>query len=319
MRMTIHGWRGAVFAAAIALGGTASAQTSGSSSSGTTGSSGSSGSSSSEMSGSSSRSGGKLDKSLDEAVQKLHAANQGEIQSAQLATQTAQSQEVKSFAQHMMTDHQQNDQRLQQLAQTMGASLQGQAFDKMQKKSQDEMQKVQAKTGAEFDKAYMKMMIDDHKKDVKEVESAAKDAKKQKQTELASFLDQTHSKMQMHLQEAQRIEKSLGKGGASAQSGSSDSATQGTGSSSSRSSSGMSGSSSTGADTSGTGSSSGSATGVSGASGSPGSQGGSAGGSNTGHGGTVGGTVAPGTAPSGGSPGPAGSSSDSSSGGTRTP
>ncbi|MFL5302672.1 MAG: DUF4142 domain-containing protein, partial [Anaeromyxobacteraceae bacterium] len=268
------------------------------------------------MSGSSSQSGGKLDKSLTEAVQKLHAANQGEIQSAQLATQTAQSQEVKSFAQHMMTDHQKNDQKLQQLAQTMGATLQGEAFDKKQKDAQEDMQKVQAKTGAEFDKAYMKMMVDDHKKDVKEVESAAKDAKKQKQTELASFLDQTHSKMQTHLQEAQRIEKSLGKGGASAQSGSSGSSTQGTGSSSSGSSgSGMSGSSSgsSGSDTtSGTGSSSGSGTGVSGASGSSGSQGGSAGGSNTGHSGTVGGsTAAPDNAPAGGSPGAAGSSGSS--------
>jgi putative membrane protein len=235
--MRTSGWKAALGAAAWLAGATALAQgapSTGSSMGGSGGSANSTNSGSSTASGSSGtsgQSGGKLDRSLAKAVQKLHAANQAEVQGGQQAAQSAQSPDVKQFAQRMVSDHQQNDQQLQQLAQTMGAPLQGDEFQKEQQDAQKHMQKVQGKTGAEFDKAYMSMMVDDHRKDVKEVEKAAKDAHKHHQAQLASFLDQTHSKMQQHLQEAQRIEKSLGKGGASAQGGSSSSSSQGTGSS----------------------------------------------------------------------------------------
>lgn len=157
--------------------------------------------------------GGKVDKSLVEAAQKLHASNQGETQAGQLGAQRAQSPEVKAFAERMVTDHQQNDQQLTQMAQSMGASLQGDAFTKKQRDAQKDLKSVEGKSGAAFDKAYMSMMVKEHERDVKEVGKAAKDAHKAQQTELASFLDQTHSHLQMHLDEAKRVQKSLGKGG----------------------------------------------------------------------------------------------------------
>lgn len=183
--------------------------------------------------------GGKsatLDKGLRDATEKLHADNQGEIQAGQLALQSAQSSEVKSFAQRMVDDHTKNDQKLQQLADSMGVQLTGDAFQKEQRSAQKDMQKLQGKQGADFDKAYMKQMVSDHKNDVKEVSKAAKDAHKKNQTELASFLDQTHTGMTHHLQEAERVEKSLGKGGA--QAGAPRPSTSGTGSSEGSSTSG---------------------------------------------------------------------------------
>jgi putative membrane protein len=182
----------------------------------------------------------KLDKGLLEAAEKLHADNQGEIQAGQVALQSAQSSEVKSFAQQMVDDHGKNDQKLQQLADSMGVQLTGDAFQKEQRSGQKDMQKLQEKQGAEFDKAYMKQMVSDHKKDIKEVSKAAKDAHKKNQAELASFLDQTHTGMTHHLQEAERIEKSLGKGGP--QAGTSHPSSSGTGSSDQGSSNGSSGS-----------------------------------------------------------------------------
>jgi putative membrane protein len=228
-----------------------------------TGSSSTSSSGSSQ--GSSARSGqGEVNEDLTEAVQKLHASNQAEIHMGQMGVQSAQSPEVKQYAQTIADDHQKNDQQLQQLAQQNGIELEGKAFQKKQEDSQDHMKKLEGKTGAEFDKQYVEIMAKDHKKDVKEVEKAAKEARKQNKTELASFLEQTKTGLQGHLQEAQRLEKSVdqaerqGRRGPSTgrsgdTSGSTGSGTSGSGASGSGSSSG----SSTSPGTGGTGSSSG--------------------------------------------------------------
>jgi putative membrane protein len=198
--------------------------------------------------------GAKLDKSLEKAAQKLHAANQGEVQAGQAALRSAQSQEVKQFAQQMIDDHQKNDSQLQQLASTMSVSLEGDEFKKKQKKAQEDLEKVQAKGGAEFDKAYMKMMVKEHEQDVKDVEKAAKDARKQNQTQLASFLEETHSHLRMHLDSARTVEKSLGGAGmAGSSSGSRDTAASSTSGSGSAGSSPSVGDSPTGTATDTTG------------------------------------------------------------------
>jgi len=150
---------------------------------------------------------------LDEKIQELHAANQAEVQLGQLGMQTAQSPEVKQYAQKLVQDHQKNDEKLQQIAQTIGVNLEGEKFQDKQKKAQEHLSDLREKQGSEFDKEFMSLMVKDHKKDVKEVEKAAKEARKQNHTELASFFETTHTGLQGHLQEAERIEKSLDRAG----------------------------------------------------------------------------------------------------------
>lgn len=175
--------------------------------------------------------GRKVSKSLTDKLEKLHADNQSEIQMAQLASQNAQSPDVKQFAEQIQTDHQQLDQKLTDQAQTMGVSLEGKTFQKEQRSAQKEMKKLQSKTGSSFDKAYMSQMVKDHKTDAKEVKSAQKEAQKQHQTELASFLQQAETGINGHLHHAQQLEKTVKheRNTASTSSGS----TSGTGSSSS--------------------------------------------------------------------------------------
>ncbi len=150
---------------------------------------------------------GKLDKGLEQGLQKLHAANQAEIQMGQLAAQSAQDPQVKQFAQQMVDDHQKNDQQLEQLAQQSGVTLTGTIFDKASKQAEKDMGKLHGQSGAAFDQRYTSLMVKDHEKDVKEVASLAKQAHKANQAELASFLDQTHSTMQGHLEQARTIAK----------------------------------------------------------------------------------------------------------------
>jgi putative membrane protein len=151
--------------------------------------------------------GGKVDKSLEQGLQKLHAANQAEVQMGQMAAQTAQDEKVKEFAQQMVDDHQKNDQKLEQLSQQAGVTLTGPGFAKAQKDAEKEMGKLHGKSGAGFDRSYMSHMVKEHQKDIKEVGGLAKKAHKANQAELASFLDETHGAMQGHLQKAKQIEQ----------------------------------------------------------------------------------------------------------------
>jgi putative membrane protein len=153
------------------------------------------------------KAGGAVKKTLSDGLERLHAANQAEIQMGQAGQSSATDEQVKSFAQRMVDDHQKNDAKLTELAQGLGVDLNGKAFQDAQKDSQKTMQKVHTKTGAEFDKAYMNQMVKDHEKDVKDVNKLAKEARKEKQADLAAFLEQTHAGMQTHLQEAKRVEK----------------------------------------------------------------------------------------------------------------
>jgi len=196
-------------------------------------------------SGAASASGGKVDKSLVEGLQKLHAANQAEVQMGQMGTKMAQDSQVKQFAQQMVDDHGKNDQHLTQMAQTMGVQLTGKTFQDKQKDTQKEMTKLQGKSGSDFDKAFMDGMVKGHEKVAKDVDKLAKKARDTNQTELASMLEQTHSKVQSHLDMAKQIQQSTKNEAKSAHSGAPSS--MGTGSSGS----------SAGSSSSGTGSSSG--------------------------------------------------------------
>lgn len=181
----------------------------------------------------------KVDKKLQEDVQKIHAANQAEVHMGQMGQQQASSPEVKQFAQKLEQDHQQLDEKLTQTAQTAGMTLEGKGYESQQKDAQKAMKKLQGKTGEEFDKEFVSMMVKDHEKDIKETQKAAKQARKDNQTELASLLDQAVAGMKSHLATAKELKNTVGKGKAAR--GSSSSST-GSGSSGSTETSGSSGS-----------------------------------------------------------------------------
>lgn len=147
----------------------------------------------------------KLSNKLQDGLQQLHAADQGEIQAGQQAQQSATSSDVKAFGQRMVTDHTQNDQKLTSMAQTLGVSLEGKAFQKEQKDAEKTMKKLQGKTGADWDKAYVDQMVKDHEKDAKDVKKLSNEARKDGQSELAAFLDQTEQTIQGHLTAARQL------------------------------------------------------------------------------------------------------------------
>jgi putative membrane protein len=95
-----------------------------------------------------------------------------EVQAGNLAVQKASSAEVKSFAQRMVADHSRANDELSQLATTKGLALPTE-LDGDHKAALDHLN---ALSGAEFDKAYMTHMVEDHQKDVAEFEKASTSA-----------------------------------------------------------------------------------------------------------------------------------------------
>jgi putative membrane protein len=98
------------------------------------------------------------------------AANGGmaEVEMGTLARQKAANSKVKDFGAMMVSDHSKANDEMKALAKSKGITLPVAIDSKEQKVKED----LSAKSGADFDKAYVSNMMDDHKEDIKEFEDA---------------------------------------------------------------------------------------------------------------------------------------------------
>ncbi|MBS0029569.1 DUF4142 domain-containing protein [Chitinophaga sp. 22321] len=101
----------------------------------------------------------------------VDAANGGmmEVAMGKLAQEKAQNERVKAFGTMMVNDHSKAGDELKALAEKKGITLPAELSTE-EKKHIDDLAK---KTGKDFDKSYIDMMVDDHDKDVKEFEKAS--------------------------------------------------------------------------------------------------------------------------------------------------
>ncbi len=136
----------------------------------------------------------------DDAEFAVAAANGGmmEVELGKYASQNAMSQRVKDFAAMIVRDHTAANDELKALAMSKNITLPATVGDDA-RKHMDEMMKMK---GKDFDKHYMDMMVDDHQKDVKAFEKAAKDCK---DPELKSFAGKTLPVLMAHLDSSKAI------------------------------------------------------------------------------------------------------------------
>jgi putative membrane protein len=138
---------------------------------------------------------------LSQADQKfLKEAIQGdlaEVQMGQLAQQKGQDADVKQFGQTLQQDHGQHLKDAQQVAQQNGMTPPTEPSAEA-KKMHDKLSKL---SGAQFDKAFAKDSVADHKKDIAKYQKEAKG-----NGPLAQFAQQTLPVLQKHLQTAQGLE-----------------------------------------------------------------------------------------------------------------
>jgi len=196
--------------------------------------------------GSSSKAGksgksGSLDSGERKFIETAAQDGLAEVELGQTAQQTAQTPQVKEFASRMVTDHGKANDELKTLASSKGVQVPSET-DKSHKKDAEKLNKASAD---KFDKDYMDHMVKDHKKDVKEFEKQAKNAK---DADVRSFASKTLPVLQEHMRLAESTQQAVKSGGKSGGSGkSASSGSSGGASGSSGGASGSSGSSGAGA------------------------------------------------------------------------
>lgn len=146
-------------------------------------------------------SGGTLSAMAPEDKEFVSKAGMGglfEVQAGNLALQKATSPDVKSFAQRMVTDHSAANAELARLATTKGLALPTE-LGGAHKGAYDHLAML---SGAELDKAYMQHMVDDHTKDVGELEKASTSAT---DADVKGFAAKTLPILQEHLKVAREV------------------------------------------------------------------------------------------------------------------
>jgi putative membrane protein len=137
-----------------------------------------------------------------EFVSKAGMGGLAEVQMGNLALQKATNADVKAFAQRMVTDHSKADDELSQLATAKGVALP----TELAGEHKDAFDHLSSLSGAEFDKAYMQHMVEDHDKDVAEFDKASTSAT---DADVKSWAGKTLPTLQSHQQQAKDIAKKV--------------------------------------------------------------------------------------------------------------
>ena len=131
-------------------------------------------------------------------LKKAASGGIAEVELGQLAVERASNPDVKQFAQRMVSDHTKANSQLKQVAAEEHIRL-PQALTAKDKAIKDALARL---SGDDFDRAYMKDMVQDHRQDVAEFE---RESKSTQDPAVKGFAMQTLPTLRDHLKEAQRI------------------------------------------------------------------------------------------------------------------
>jgi len=124
-----------------------------------------------------------------------------EVELGKLAQEKAMSQRVKNFGEMMVRDHSAANDDLKAICRKKNVTAPSDMG-----KHKDHYNDLSKKNGAEFDKAYMKMMVDDHQDDIKAFEKIAENGT---DPDVKTFASQKLPILRKHLDSAKAINKSL--------------------------------------------------------------------------------------------------------------
>lgn len=138
-------------------------------------------------------------------VTKAAQGDRAEVQLGKLALQKSSNSDVKQFAQQMVDDHGQNQSQVDSLAQQLSLT----APNNLAPGEQQQADRLQNMSGDQFDRAYAKLMLQDHRKDVNEFKREQQSAKN---SQIKQYVDQTLPVLEKHLQMAEQLNSKLGGG-----------------------------------------------------------------------------------------------------------
>ncbi|HMN79730.1 MAG TPA: DUF4142 domain-containing protein [Burkholderiaceae bacterium] len=146
----------------------------------------------------------KADRDTVKFVEKAGVAGATEVALGQLAQRKGTSSDVKTFAAQMVEDHTKAGDELKTIATSKGIT----APAGPDKSASRDIEKMSRLEGADFDRAYAKQMVSDHRKTVSLFE---KEAKSGKDAEMKAFASKTLPTLQHHHEMAKTMNEAVRK------------------------------------------------------------------------------------------------------------
>jgi putative membrane protein len=137
----------------------------------------------------------------------LDTIDRSEIDAAHLAKQKASSEDVRSFASRMLSEHQAMTQESRQLGQVMNVQPEMPALASTAEKThQETMEELRNKSGRDFDQAYIEYQIKMHEQAIGLVRDTAGSVDNSR---LQRHLRQARPELESHLSAARAVEQQL--------------------------------------------------------------------------------------------------------------
>lgn len=137
-------------------------------------------------------------------VTRASAANAAEIAAHKAAETHAKSAEVKTHARHMLADHQKLADEMKSLASKKGWTL----SDAAPPEKQQELDQMNQKSGADWDKAYVDSQLQAHQDAINLFEGASASVQ---DSDLKALIDKTLPTLRDHLQMVQDMQGKMNK------------------------------------------------------------------------------------------------------------
>ena len=150
-----------------------------------------------------SNNGGQIiDQKTKDFVAEAATGGMMEVELGNLAQQKAKSQQVKDFGKMMVDDHTSVNNNLKDIASKKNIDVPAAVTDGQKK----DIDKLSKKSGADFDKAYVNMMVEDHKKDIGAFKKASGDVG---DNDIKNFITTTLPTLQKHLDSIQSVKSKM--------------------------------------------------------------------------------------------------------------
>lgn len=142
----------------------------------------------------------------EDFVKKVAISDMFEVQSSQLASEKAQSADVKSFGNEMTDDHTQTSDDLKELIDDEDIKVEVPA--KLDEEHEANLDKLKGLSGVQFDKEYVRMQIDAHQKAVVLFEAYAAAGEND---DVKDWAEDTLPTLKEHLNNAQNLKATVDK------------------------------------------------------------------------------------------------------------
>lgn len=136
-------------------------------------------------------------------VQEAASGGMMEVQLGRLATERAQDERVRQFGQRMVQDHTQANNDLMQAASRMNMV----PPTTMMPMHQEHYDRLSRLSGRDFDRAYIRMMVEDHAQDVRNFEHQARNGDN---PDVRDFANRTLPTLREHLQMVRDMARDMG-------------------------------------------------------------------------------------------------------------